>query len=514
MSLTKLKRDLISCGKEFFIDNFVDIREYSLGRLERRELDSRIKAKEQWSNISTLGNRISTVKLIIENDQVADALKITIESRAKSIVTEKAKEYYELETGSVYYEEQEITNTNNKNDSMSIPLNQIFYGPPGTGKTFNISNEAEIIVNNIKGNSALTFEEKFDRITKYIRSEFDGAIYNKLNGNNIYRNFSKSMVVWGLFLDSRYDADNTIIHEELKDIEGFRRSGWSQRVRYLTEFGFIEGDWVADLSGQLGFDITLSESGEALKGKLRSYLHEKSIDEKNLLNWDRNQGIPNVILNGYLDVVRDVSPISENMTAFKKTILSALNMCVQGDLFKQNQESRPSTEEEIELVEKYFDVNAQGNSDYKWVGWVAENLVDLNLVTRIDEERNDRFYYQLTETGRDLINTLISRWEHECSHIFGSYISYETAVQLGQIEFITFHQSYSYEEFIEGIRPSMIGEKELTYFLEKGVFKRICQRAKFDLTNNYVIIIDEINRGNISNIFGELITLIESLRIF
>ena len=230
MSLTKLKRDLISCGKEFFIDNFVDIREYSLGRLERRELDSRIKAKEQWSNISTLGNRISTVKLIIENDQVADALKITIESRAKSIVTEKAKEYYELETGSAYYEEQEITNTNNKNDSMSIPLNQIFYGPPGTGKTFNISNEAEIIVNNTKGNSALTFEEKFDRITKYIRSEFDGAIYNKLNGNNIYRNFSKSMVVWGLFLDSRYDADNTIIHEELKDIEGFRRSGWYREL--------------------------------------------------------------------------------------------------------------------------------------------------------------------------------------------------------------------------------------------------------------------------------------------
>ena len=94
----------------------------------------------------------------------------------------------------------------------------------------------------------------------------------------------------------------------------------------------------------------------------------------------------------------------------------------------------------------------------------------------------------------------------------------------GQIEFITFHQSYSYEDFVEGIRPTLDNKnvsentksmeenkKDLKYTLYSGIFKDICKRAeeKGNLDKNYVLIIDEINRGNISKIFGELITLLE-----
>ena len=78
------------------------------------------------------------------------------------------------------------------------------------------------------------------------------------------------------------------------------------------------------------------------------------------------------------------------------------------------------------------------------------------------------------------------------------------------IKFITFHQSYGYEDFIEGIRPDLDNEsKDLKYMIHSGVFKDICNKAKNDRENNYVLIIDEINRGNISKIFGELISLIE-----
>ncbi len=79
----------------------------------------------------------------------------------------------------------------------------------------------------------------------------------------------------------------------------------------------------------------------------------------------------------------------------------------------------------------------------------------------------------------------------------------------GNIEFLTFHQSYSYEDFIEGIRPVLKEGGKLEYELHNGVFKELVNRAKKDENGKYVLIIDEINRGNISKIFGELITLIE-----
>jgi len=75
----------------------------------------------------------------------------------------------------------------------------------------------------------------------------------------------------------------------------------------------------------------------------------------------------------------------------------------------------------------------------------------------------------------------------------------------------TFHQSYAYEDFVEGLRPvsSEDGSAEISYEVTPGAFRRICARATADPENKYVLVIDEINRGNIAKILGELITLLE-----
>lgn len=79
-----------------------------------------------------------------------------------------------------------------------------------------------------------------------------------------------------------------------------------------------------------------------------------------------------------------------------------------------------------------------------------------------------------------------------------------------QIEFLVFHPSYGYEDFMEGIRPRGGGDSEgPDFLLQPGAFKRFCQSAAAEPGKKFVLIIDEINRANLGKVFGELVTVLE-----
>ena len=81
--------------------------------------------------------------------------------------------------------------------------------------------------------------------------------------------------------------------------------------------------------------------------------------------------------------------------------------------------------------------------------------------------------------------------------------------KLERFSFVSFHQAYGYEEFVEGIRPHIADNGQMSYRFESGAFLRLCQQAKQDPSHRYAMLIDEINRANVARVFGELMSLIE-----
>lgn len=139
-----------------------------------------------------------------------------------------------------------------------------------------------------------------------------------------------------------------------------------------------------------------------------------------------------------------------------------------------------------------------------------ENCPNVNYSHRLAPfifEKNENSEWYLTEDGIKFVEENLSEQLEQLS------AKNNTRKLEDFYKFLTFHQSYSYEEFVEGIKPSINNDEDnatISYEYNRGIFKEICQQANSDPENNYLLIIDEINRGNISKIFGELITLIES----
>lgn len=124
----------------------------------------------------------------------------------------------------------------------------------------------------------------------------------------------------------------------------------------------------------------------------------------------------------------------------------------------------------------------------------------------------NRIYYGPPGTGKTYQLSQLLKLDYGQA-VTSAIAGQQEAGAVQRYSFVTFHQSYGYEEFIEGLRPILdgnVGSSEIQYEIRSGVFKELCRKARLAPDQRFAMVIDEINRGNISKIFGELITLIET----
>ena len=143
----------------------------------------------------------------------------------------------------------------------------------------------------------------------------------------------------------------------------------------------------------------------------------------------------------------------------------------------------------------------------------SEDEIEVKPVVKIEDYESIRKELFIPESQIDEILRML---EYKKNIILtgppgvGKTFSAKKLVQLlggtkSHIEMVQFHQSYSYEDFVQGFRPQASG----AFIIKDGIFVELCKLAIEHPNEDYYLIIDEINRGNLSKIFGELLLLIE-----
>lgn len=228
--------------------------------------------------------------------------------------------------------------------------------------------------------------------------------------------------------------------------------------------------------------------------------------------------------------------ISDNINSIKNKISNGeydkvqISICIENTDEKSNEEYHNDIVNAVGMIIPYYKrVNDEIEEDSDIMkqkiskGETANELIfDKNVILYGPPGTGKTYntvYYAVAICENKDLDTIK---EESYTDVLKRYNDYKND---GKIEFTTFHQSYGYEEFIEGIKPRLVCEEEskniessLEYSIVPGIFKKFCEKAREGKQNdkgngeNYVFIIDEINRGNISKIFGELITLIEDTK--